>query len=111
MFNEQNLDQIQNIGIPTFALRSGGRTEPFSRIFPIILPYVFGIAGIILLLNIITSGFKMMTSAGDPKALQAAQAKLTTSLIGIIILFVSFWIVNLIMQFFGINFTGGNLVQ
>ena len=69
------------------------------------LPYVFGIAGIILLLNIISSGIKMMTSQGDPKALQTAQAKLSTSAIGILILFTSFWIVKLIMQFFGISFS------
>lgn len=69
----------------------------------LIIPYIFGIAGIILLLNIITSGFKMMTSAGEPKALQSAQAKLTTSLIGILILFASFWLVSLIFKFLGIN--------
>lgn len=67
------------------------------------LPYIFGIAGIILLLNIISSGLKMMTSAGDPKVLQVAQAKLTTSLIGILVLFASFWVVQLIMKFLGID--------
>lgn len=67
------------------------------------LPWVFGAAGIILLLNVITSGIKMMTSKGDPKVMQAAQAKLTTSAIGVLILFVSFWIVQIIMQFMGIN--------
>lgn len=65
--------------------------------------YVFGIAGIILLLNIVASGLKLMTSQGEPKALQMAQAKLTTSAIGILILFSSYWIAKLIMQFFGIN--------
>lgn len=67
------------------------------------LPWIFGIAGIILLLNIITSGLKMMTSNGDPKALQGAQAKLTTSAIGILILFVSFWVVQLLMKFLGVT--------
>lgn len=67
------------------------------------LPLVFGIAGIILLLNIISSGFKMMTSKGDPKVMQGAQAKLTTSTIGILILFVSFWAVQLVMKFLGVN--------
>lgn len=76
----------------------------------LLLPYLFGIAGIILLLNIVSSGMKMMTSAGDPKALQAAQAKLTTSAIGILILFTSFWIVNLIMKFFGVTFGGGGTI-
>ena len=67
------------------------------------IPYIFATAGIILLLNIVASGFKMMTSKGDPKAMQGAQAKLTTSAIGILILFSSFWIVQLIMKFLGIN--------
>ncbi len=67
------------------------------------LPYVFGAAGIILLLNIISSGLKMMTSKGDPKALQGVQAKLSTSAVGIFILFVSFWIVQIVMKFLGVN--------
>jgi hypothetical protein len=73
-----------------------------------ILPYIFGVAGIVLIFNIISSGLKMMTSGGDPKALQGAQAKLSTSAIGVLILAASFWIVNLIMQFFGISFGGGS---
>lgn len=92
-----------------------GYTTPGSTpggLIQLLLPYIFGIAGIVLLLNIVTAGFKMMTSQGDPKALQGAQSKLTTSLIGILILFTSFWIVNLIMKFFGISFGGGsNIIQ
>lgn len=68
-----------------------------------VLPYVFGAAGIILLLNLISAGFKMMTSGGDPKAMQSAQSKITSSLIGILILSTSFAIVELIMSFLGIN--------
>mgnify|MGYP001613553966 CR=1 FL=1 len=96
MFNEQNLNSIQS---------GAGLTDPGkpSDLIGNILPYLFGIAGIVLLINIISSGFKMMTSKGDPKAMQVAQAKLTTSAIGILILFTSFWIVQLVMKFFGID--------
>ncbi|HLD91832.1 MAG TPA: hypothetical protein VI795_00385 [Patescibacteria group bacterium] len=69
------------------------------------LPYLFGIAGIVLIFNVISSGYKMMTSVGDPKVLQAAQAKLNSSLIGLLIIFASFWVVNLILKFFGISFS------
>ena len=96
-----NLDDIQT---------KSGINLPFesnnaAQIITDALPYIFGVAGIILLLNIISSGLKMMTSVGDPKVMQAAQAKLTTSVIGILILFTSFWIVKLIMQFLGIRIT------
>lgn len=107
MYLAQNLNAIQNnAGLPLW----GALLDPAGFITRA-LPWVFGVAGIVLLLNIITAGIKMMTSAGEPKALSSAQAKLTTSLIGILILFASFWIVNLIMQFFGISFTGGKLIQ
>ena len=75
----------------------------FGTIITELLPYFFGIVGIVLLLNIISSGLKMMTSKGDPKALGAAQAKLTTSAIGILIVFVSFWLVQLLFDFLGID--------
>ncbi len=68
-----------------------------------LLPYIFGAAGAILLINIVASGIKIMTSMGDPKSLQGAQAKLTTSVIGVFILFVSFWIVQLLMKLLGIT--------
>jgi len=99
MFNEQNLNQIQN---SSGFLPSSSNT-PFTYLISASLPYVFGIAGIILLINITMSGIGMMTSKGDPKALQSAQGKLTTSLIGVIILFTSFWIVRLAGQFLGIE--------
>ncbi len=96
MFDKASLDSIEAAaGIST----PGAPSVTIS----LALPYVFGAAGIILLLNIISAGFKMMTSQGDPKALAAAQAKLTTSAIGIFILFTAIWVVKLIMQFLGID--------
>lgn len=94
----QNFAEIEKAaGIPTVSV--GGVGPIVTKI----LPYVFGAAGIILVLNVISSGLKIMTSVGDPKNLQGAQSKLTTSLIGILILFTSFWIVQLILKFLGIN--------
>lgn len=94
----QNFGQIaSDAGVPSQIFGNPG------TIITKILPYIFGAAGIILLLNIIVSGYQLMTSAGEPKTMQAAKAKITTSVIGIIIIFVSFWLVNLIMKFFGVT--------
>lgn len=68
-----------------------------------LLPYIFGAAGIILVLNIIVSGYQMMTSTGEPKIMQAAKAKVTTSIIGIMVIFISFWVVAIIGSFFGLD--------
>ncbi len=92
---------IDTVGSPVVDINSDNLD--FGSIITGVLPYIFAIAGVVLLFNIISSGLKMMTSVGDPKVMQAAQAKLTTSVIGILILFTSFWIVKLIMQFIGFN--------
>ena len=46
-----------------------------------ILPYIFGAAGIALLIYLVLGGFQMMTSRGDPKAMQSAQGKITNAII------------------------------
>lgn len=88
------------------AIESGaGVSSPsnLAEVISNILPYVYGAAGIVLLLNIVSSGLKMMTSASDPKGMQAAQAKLTTSVIGVLILAASVVIVQLLLDFLGVN--------
>ena len=65
------------------------------------LPYVLS-AGIILLLNIISSGLKMMTSKGDPKALRCS-SKTHNICNRYSYTFVSFWLVQIIMKFLGVN--------
>lgn len=59
------------------------------------IPYILAIAGIILLLNLLWGGISLMLTRGDPKAIEAAKAKITTSLIGFIIVFVAYWIVQI----------------
>lgn len=61
-----------------------------------VLPYVFGIAGILLLVYLVLGGLQLMTSRGDPKAMQGAQAKISNALLGFIIVFAAYWIVGLI---------------
>lgn len=97
----QNLDTIQSksgINIPF-------STDNTALLLARSLPYVFGAAGIVLILNIIVSGYQLMVSAGDPKAAQAAQQKITTSVIGTMIIAGSFFIVQLILSFLGVNMT------
>ena len=50
-----------------------------------ILDYVFGAASLALLVYLILGGLQMMTSRGDPKAMQSAQAKITNAVLGFII--------------------------
>jgi large-conductance mechanosensitive channel len=67
------------------------------------LPYIFGAAGIALLIYLVLGGLQMMTSRGDPKAMQGAQGKITNALIGFVIIIIAFFIVQLLGQLFGLQ--------
>jgi len=54
----------------------------------------------------VAGGLQMMLSRGDPKAIQSAQGKITNALLGFVIVFVSYWLVKLLGQIFGIEIFG-----
>jgi len=103
MLVQLDLDKIQNIGLPTFALRSGGRTSAdVGRLISDILPYIFYGAGILLLIYMIFGGFQLMFAKGDPKAMQSAQGKITNALIGFVIVIIAYFLVKLMAKIFGL---------
>lgn len=59
----------------------------------LVVPYIFGIAGFLLLIYMVMGGLQWMTSQGDPKAISSAQAKITNALIGFVIILLSAGIV------------------
>jgi len=68
-----------------------------------IVPYIFYGAGIILLLIIISGGLGLMSSGGDPKKVQLAQGKITSGIIGFIVIFAAYWIVQLVYKILGVE--------
>ncbi len=65
--------------------------------------YILLIAGLLLLVYLIYGGFQYLTSAGDPKKAQEAQAKITQALLGFLIVFGAFWIVQIIANVLGLE--------
>lgn len=72
-----------------------------------IVNIIFFVAGAAFLFYLVTSGIAMMTSKGDPKSLEAAKARLTQALIGFIIIFTAYWIVQIVGLLLGLNGFGG----
>lgn len=80
-------------------LNKPGASQQFNSLADIVnnaIPMLFGIAGIILLVYILWGGFDFLTSMGDPKKAESGKNKITTAIIGFVIIFVSFWIVQII---------------
>lgn len=92
--------------VPSLAdvFRPGPSTNTnVAGIINLVLPYVFIIAGLILLFVLISAGFGMMFGAGDEKKVAAAKAQLTNGIIGFVLLFLAYWIVQIVATILGIQ--------
>jgi hypothetical protein len=68
-----------------------------------LIPYFLTFAGILLLLYLLFGGLQLMLSRGDPKAMQDAKGKITNALVGFIIVFTAYWLVQLVGQLLGLE--------
>jgi hypothetical protein len=60
------------------------------------LAVLFPLAGAILLAMLMWGGFEFITSFGDPKKAALGKTRITNAIIGIIIIFTAYWIVQLV---------------
>ena len=77
--------------------------EDIGDIISTALKFVFPAAGILLLFYLIIGGFSLMSSGGDPKAMQGAKGKITSALIGFVIIFAAYWIVQIVGIILGLE--------
>lgn len=71
-----------------------------------ILTYIFVFAGLTLFIYLIIGGFGILTSAGSPDKIKAAQGKITSAIIGFVIIFISYWLMRILEIMFGISILG-----
>ncbi len=83
-----------------------GASTTLGQIISAAVPWIFTIAGMLLLVYLIFGGLQLMLSQGEPKAAQAAKSHITNALVGFIIIFIAFWVVQLfglVLALKGIN--------
>jgi hypothetical protein len=64
---------------------------------------ILAIAGVIFFFMLILGGIKWIMSGGDKTGTEGARKQITAALIGLIIVFSAWAILNLVNQIFGIN--------
>ena len=77
-----------------------------------ILPNIYVISGVILFILLIASGIMFIASAGqgeNPEKAAKAKQAITTSLIGFLIIFASYWIIRIIEVITGLKIFGNTL--
>ncbi len=67
------------------------------------IPMIMMFAGIILFLMIIAGGFTMLTAVGNPEKVKKGQTLLTNSVIGFVIVFAAYWIMQILQIAFGME--------
>lgn len=70
-----------------------------------LLRYLFPLAGLVLFVMIVWGGFEMLTSSVAGKK-DAGRQRVTTAIIGFLLLFAVYWIGQIIQAVFGVQFLG-----
>lgn len=68
-----------------------------------IIPFVFAFAGMGLLIMLLLGGFSLLMSAGDAKKLEKGKQTLTYAILGFLIIFVAYWLVQILGAIFGLG--------
>ena len=102
---ESTLRDLESAASPGFAnqdlakLFSGGTT---AGSFGLISLFLF-LAGTALLLYLLWGGIDIMLGRGDPKKAASAKGKITNAIIGFIIVFAAYWLVQILSRFLGLD--------
>lgn len=69
----------------------------------IIIQFVYPFAGILLFIYLVWGGYDYLLSQGNPEKIKGAHGKLTSAIIGFVLLFISYILVRIIALIFGLN--------
>ena len=84
-----------------------GEAKPAEVVMGFI-PILMSLVGIILFLMLVAGGFSMLTAVGNPDKVKKGQALIANALIGFVIIFVAYWIMQILQIVFGVDLGFGN---
>lgn len=83
--------------------------DQIESIIANVISVTVGLGFIAMLVMLIMAGFKYLTSAGEPKAIQSAHQTLTWAVLGLLFMAVAWVVLQLIAGFTGLNITVFNI--
>ncbi len=99
VFAAATTTQLQTCATGFTALCNLG-TDNFGKLVGTLLQFIFVIAVVAALLYLVWGGFKWLTSGGDKNAVSQARDHIIAAIIGLIVIFLSYFIINLLLNFF-----------
>lgn len=80
-----------------------------SSFLNLLLPLVFIVAGIILFFLLIAGGFGIIASGGNAKSVEQGKGQVTGAVIGFLVIFAAYWIIQLIQVITGVPILNSTL--
>ena len=77
--------------------------DNISVIVSRLLPYVFVLAGVLLLFYLIAGGYQIMLSGGNPKNIEVGRNKVMYALLGFAVVFTAYWVIRLVATALGLE--------
>jgi len=68
-----------------------------------LLTYIFPIAGILVFIYLLSGGFSLIFALGNPEKIKKAQGQITNAIIGFLIIFAAYWIVQILEIILGVQ--------
>lgn len=78
-------------------------TSDFGSVVGPFIQLIFALAVIVALFYLVWGGFKWLTSGGDKQAVTSAREHIVAAIIGLVIIFLSYFIINILLGFFGVG--------
>lgn len=75
----------------------------FAALLPKVVTLILIVGGLVFFFVLLSGAISWITSGGDKQALEGARSRITNGLVGLVILFVAFAIIQFIEKFFGIK--------
>ncbi len=99
----------QAINITPGGQFAGLNNITIANIISAIIILVLIVAALIFFFMLVWGGIRYITSGGDKGQTEAARNQITAALIGLVIVFAAWAIINLVNLFFGINILSLNI--
>ena len=95
----------QGVTLPDYSSVPGFKFKgaKLGEIVAAALPYVYALAGVALFAMLIWGGLEIMLSAGEQGKLKSGQARITNALVGFAIVFVSYFVVQIVEVIFSLK--------
>ena len=100
-------DSINSCATGQFHVLCDLQANNFGSIVGSAVQLLFAVAVVVALFYLIYGGFRWLISTGDKSKVTEAREHIVAAIIGLVVIFLSYFVINLLLGFFGV----GSLTQ